>query len=203
MTSSLEYHISVRHSIPASLALLSLLALPLFFVSTSHAQINGAPASVTSPGFGGRAVNGTAPERHFTRPSRLRSQPRRHLLHERASRNGDGHHHRHHVDYTVLPWSTPCLFPTPSISAQPTNNDANAGRPRRELPGRPHDLRPPRIRRRFLRPAGEGCSHASRRSGCRCRTCRSRTSASTDAARLQRRSQAGSRKLRHRRPDAL
>ena len=29
MTSSLEYHISVRHSIPASLALFSLLALPL------------------------------------------------------------------------------------------------------------------------------------------------------------------------------
>ena len=29
MTSPLEYHISVRHSIPASLALFALLALPL------------------------------------------------------------------------------------------------------------------------------------------------------------------------------
>jgi len=61
MTSSLEYHISVRHSIPASLALFSLLALPLILVPASHAQINGVPASVTSPGFGGRAINGTPP----------------------------------------------------------------------------------------------------------------------------------------------
>jgi len=58
MTCPLEYHVSVRHSIPASIALFSLLALPATLVSTSHAQINGTPASVTSPGFGGRAING-------------------------------------------------------------------------------------------------------------------------------------------------
>ena len=59
MTSELEYHQSVRRSIPASMALFSLLALPLLLlVSSSHAQVNGAPASVTSPGFGGHSVNG-------------------------------------------------------------------------------------------------------------------------------------------------
>src|ERR1700739_4661883 len=58
MTFLLEYHISVRHSIPASVAFLLLIAFPAAFDSTSHAQINGAPASVTSPGFGGRAING-------------------------------------------------------------------------------------------------------------------------------------------------
>ena len=58
MTSELEYDESVRRSIPASVALFSLLAIPLFLVSSSHAQINGVPASVTSPGFGGHAING-------------------------------------------------------------------------------------------------------------------------------------------------
>src|ERR1700686_2040889 len=58
MAFSMGYHISVRHSIPASLALFGLLVVPTIFVSNGHAQINGAPASVTSPGFGGRAING-------------------------------------------------------------------------------------------------------------------------------------------------
>ena len=58
MAFSMGYHISVKHSIPASLALFGLLVVPAIFVSTGHAQINGAPASVTSPGFGGRAING-------------------------------------------------------------------------------------------------------------------------------------------------
>ncbi len=102
MTSSLEYHISVRHSIPASLALLSLLALPLFLVSASQAQINGAPASVTSPGFGGRPVNGTA-------PSVTSLGPRGYAPNHSATFStnvphvSDGHHHRHHVDSTVPP----------------------------------------------------------------------------------------------------
>jgi hypothetical protein len=58
MTSALEYHVGVRRSVPASVALFSLLALPVVLVSSASAQINGAPTSVTSPGFGGRAVNG-------------------------------------------------------------------------------------------------------------------------------------------------
>jgi len=58
MTSELGYDVSVRRSIPASVALFSLLVVPLLLVSSSRAQINGAPASVTSPGFGGHAING-------------------------------------------------------------------------------------------------------------------------------------------------
>jgi len=58
MTSALEYHVGVRRSVPASVALFSLLALLAILVSSASAQINGAPTSVTSPGFGGRAVNG-------------------------------------------------------------------------------------------------------------------------------------------------
>jgi hypothetical protein len=59
MIKLVEYHVYVRKSISASLLGLSLLALPAVLISSSHAQINGAPASVTSPGFGGHAINGT------------------------------------------------------------------------------------------------------------------------------------------------
>jgi hypothetical protein len=48
----------VRRSVPASVALFSLLVPAVIFVCGASAQINGVPASVTSPGFGGRAVNG-------------------------------------------------------------------------------------------------------------------------------------------------
>jgi hypothetical protein len=58
---SLEYHRTVRSWISAAVAALGLISLPALFAVHSQAQINGAPASVTSPGFGGRAINGTPP----------------------------------------------------------------------------------------------------------------------------------------------
>jgi hypothetical protein len=59
MSSSLEYHMAVRHSVPVPVALFALLALPAIFDSSVAAQINAPPTSVTSPGFGGRAINGS------------------------------------------------------------------------------------------------------------------------------------------------
>lgn len=61
MKSKLGYHVPLRHSLPASVALFCVLILPALFVSNSHGQIDGAPASVTSPGFGGHAINGPRP----------------------------------------------------------------------------------------------------------------------------------------------
>lgn len=58
MTLVLEYHKSVRPSIPGPVAVFSSLAAALFLALPAWAQINGTPASVTSPGFGGRAING-------------------------------------------------------------------------------------------------------------------------------------------------
>ena len=58
MTRVLEYHKAVRPSIPAPVAVFSSLALALLLALPALAQINGAPASVTSLGFGGRAING-------------------------------------------------------------------------------------------------------------------------------------------------
>jgi hypothetical protein len=49
---------SVRRFVSFSFALVGLAALG---ISSAQAQINGVPSSVTSPNFGGRAVNGTAP----------------------------------------------------------------------------------------------------------------------------------------------
>jgi hypothetical protein len=42
-------------------ALFALVLLGFLLTSTAGAQVNGMPASVTSPGFGGRQVNGVAP----------------------------------------------------------------------------------------------------------------------------------------------
>ena len=58
MSCPLEYHGYVQRRIVPTVAVFGLLLLPALLVSTSPAQINGVPASVTSPGFGGRAING-------------------------------------------------------------------------------------------------------------------------------------------------
>lgn len=56
-----EYHNNVKRWITAPVAVFALLLFCSFTSSSGHAQIKGTPASVTSPGFGGRAVNGTPP----------------------------------------------------------------------------------------------------------------------------------------------
>jgi hypothetical protein len=57
MSGKREYHIRMKIGL-APAVLVGLLVPPLLFVTSSHAQVNGAPTSVTSPGFGGRPVNG-------------------------------------------------------------------------------------------------------------------------------------------------
>jgi hypothetical protein len=58
MTHPLEYHISVRPSIPASLALFGMLSLPLLLVPLSSAQHDSASATSSSSGH---ASSGSAP----------------------------------------------------------------------------------------------------------------------------------------------
>jgi hypothetical protein len=100
MASPLEYHVSVRHSIPASLALFSLLALSVTLVSTSHAQINGTPASVTSPGFGGRAINGPPSSVTSLGPRGFAPNSRVTFSQGFVPPTFDARHHRHHhVDF--------------------------------------------------------------------------------------------------------
>jgi hypothetical protein len=58
MSHSSEYHNKGMRSSISVTAVLGSVAVALSFAPSIHAQINGAPASVTSPGFGGRPVNG-------------------------------------------------------------------------------------------------------------------------------------------------
>ncbi len=66
MRRKLEYHFPVQRMNRATVAGFALVLFALGFSgsmlsTTASAQVNGMPASVTSPGFGGRQVNGTAP----------------------------------------------------------------------------------------------------------------------------------------------
>ena len=57
MSGKREYHIDMKTGWALAISL-GLFVCPSF-VTSSQAQVNGAPTSVTSPGFGGHPVNGT------------------------------------------------------------------------------------------------------------------------------------------------
>jgi len=128
MKSKLGYHVPVRHSIPASIALFSVLMLPALFVSDSHGQINGTPASVASPGFGGHAINGARPSVTSLGPngyapgfgsgvgfgsgSGVPFDGRRH--------DGNGHHHH------FVPYDPPVYYAVPLPYAVDIGDSENA-----------------------------------------------------------------------------
>jgi hypothetical protein len=100
----LEYHKGVRPSITASIVFATVVVLSLLFVSTTHAQVNGPPASVTSPGFGGHPINGTpssvtslGPHGYPSDPHFSSTDGHRHSGAER-DRNKDGSAVRHRRD---------------------------------------------------------------------------------------------------------
>jgi len=123
MTSELGYDGSVRRSIPASVALFSLLAI--FLVSISHAQINGTPASVTSPGFGGHAVNGPRASVTSLGPNGYTPGPR--IGFSTSGVPDDGRRHHHHF----VPYVPPVYYAVPipyavDIGAAEDNADSDA-----------------------------------------------------------------------------
>jgi len=127
MIRPLEYHRLVRHSIPSSVALLSLVVLlPAILATGSQAQINGAPPSVTSPGFGGRPINGTPPSvtsvRNGFAPNSGVS-----FGTSFVPRNREGHHHHHnYVEYPPLVYAIPVPYPVDlgATTDDPDDNDA-------------------------------------------------------------------------------
>jgi hypothetical protein len=102
MTPKLEYHVLVRRSIPAPVALFSLFALLVFlttlFAVASPAQINAPPTSVTSPGFGGRAVNGPPASVTSLGPNGYTPGPRVTFSAPHHSQDGQHPHRRDHVE---------------------------------------------------------------------------------------------------------
>jgi hypothetical protein len=102
MTSSLEYHVGVRRPIPASVALFSLIVLPVLFATllltpAGFAQFNGA----SGPSYVGHSVN---PPTGSVRPPTGAVAPPTNwnasgsgFASSRASVGShDGHHHHHH-----------------------------------------------------------------------------------------------------------
>lgn len=131
MTFSLEYYLSVRHMIAASILCLGLFALPVVFVSNARAQINGTPASVTSPGFGGRAVNGTTASVTSLGPRGFAPNSRATFSTSNVPSNvphvGDGHHH-HHRQGEFAPailYAVPVPYPVEAATDEnaPDDND--------------------------------------------------------------------------------
>jgi hypothetical protein len=96
MRISWEYHVPVMDStFSARTCRISILLIGLL-ATLSHAQINGAPASVSSPGFGGRTINGTPSSVTSLGPRGYAPAPTfSGSLRPNRNRNGD---HRHHAD---------------------------------------------------------------------------------------------------------
>jgi len=147
MTSELGYDVFVKRSVSASVALFSLLAVIL--VASSHAQINGAPASVTSPWFGGNAINGPRPGVTSLGPLGYAPGPGigfssgvsfdgRHGDGQHG-RHSDGEHQRHHH---FVPYEAPVYFVVPVPYAVDTgeaedNADPEADEPEANYQGGP------------------------------------------------------------------
>jgi len=100
MFSALRYHINVRRLSSPAVALLSFAAV-LVFLSPSVAQINAPPSSVTSPGFGGRRVNGSSPSVTSVGP---RGYVPKTTVGPRAPINDGRQHHRRDGNYTGPYW---------------------------------------------------------------------------------------------------
>jgi hypothetical protein len=135
MSSSLEYHIFVRHSIPASGALFSVVLFSVFllsacFVSIADAQVNGPPTSTIIPPLVGRSVNpptgaATLVPRNFVPGSRgFVPVFRAPFSESNGSRFGDRHPHRHHHDGEL---GIPLVYAVPvPYAVEPGAADDNA-----------------------------------------------------------------------------
>ena len=122
-----EYHSSVRHWIPASVAVLGLMFLPTT-IPCASAQINGVPASVTSPGFGGRAINGTPPSVSSVGPRGFVPNPS--IQPFTSVPHHDRDHQRHRRSQNVLPlWGGYYAYPlvpyAPESQSDAEDDDAN------------------------------------------------------------------------------
>jgi len=126
MTFNLEYHRAVQRWIPASVALFGLLALAFILVPTSRAQMNGAPASVTSPGFGGHAVNGTPASVTSVGRGGYAPSPGVTFSTQVPTQGTSQHTHHHHNDGIGEIYAVPYAVPYPYPYAADDANVADA-----------------------------------------------------------------------------
>src|SRR5215472_3459659 len=130
MTIQSEYHGVVRHTVSASILYASPIVLLLFFVSSGVGQINASPTSVTYPGLGGRAINGTAPSvtslgpQGFTPGHSPTFVAPPFPLHNEHLHNGNGHRHRFEGQ-NFVPWIY--AVPVPYEVDNGSTDDAQSG----------------------------------------------------------------------------
>ena len=99
--SQLEYDIHVRHPLPASVALFSLLGLSLSFAQNIHAQANGTTTSVTSQGFGGaHPITAPFPMGGTLPGHQVPNAGSRVMFSTSNPGQGDGHQHHPHPHST-------------------------------------------------------------------------------------------------------
>ena len=125
---NLEYHNRVRRWIPASVVVFGLTLLPALFPSRSQAQINGTPASVTSPGFGGRAINGTPASVTSLGPRGFTPNPGVQFssTFRRHDRDHDRDHDRHRRSHDFFPYyGSLYAYPVPVPYAPDTETYAD------------------------------------------------------------------------------
>jgi hypothetical protein len=118
----LEYHVFVRHSTSASVALASfaLLALSSFFLATSHAQVNGTTTSITSHGFGG--------SHPITAPFPAGGTLPGHSVPHSTSHPGDSEHHHHHYVQYQPPLIYAIPYPVPyAVDIGDAEDDSDPG----------------------------------------------------------------------------
>jgi len=108
----------MRPLIAAPVAAFSLFAIALFSAPLAHSQINGTPASVTSPGFGGRAINGTPASVTSLGPHGFAPAPRATFTtvpggmhHGNGMHHGDGQHHHNNQFVAPLYYGYPVAYP--------------------------------------------------------------------------------------------
>jgi len=145
MSFPMEYHLPVRSSIPASVALFGLLVIPVFFVASSQAQFSGASASAGSSAGGHSATGGfsgvtgsvhpptgTVPLVNSLGPSGFVPNSRVSFSgnpsgNPGARGNSDGEHHHHHAngEYGPVWYAVPVPYASDN-DATDNNSDANA-----------------------------------------------------------------------------
>lgn len=131
MPHKLEYHVPMRPVISPSVATLAVLAISLL-IPVSQAQVNGAPASVTSPGFGGRAINGAPASVTSLGPRGFAPGPQ---LPPASVGNGfhhnNGHRHYHNDSQFLgpvwygVPYAIPYAGDNAAVDEDSEDNDPN------------------------------------------------------------------------------
>lgn len=122
---------TVRQLYSPAVAVLSLIGILVFSPRSAVAQINGPPASVTSPGFGGRPINGTPPSVTSLGPHGYAPGPSVPLRPTANETRTAGHRHHNGAYYGPYWYAVPVPYadgyygPDNASDSSNANDDAN------------------------------------------------------------------------------